>query len=277
MASASTSKEYKLAIKIAGAVSSSFDNAIGEAGQKISNLGSIAQAAAATAAAAWGALKLGEFISDAITVGSEYETAFAKVKTIMDEAAVSYDDMSSAIMSLSNETGVAAEDIADSVYNAISATGDTANAVSLVEQATKLAAAGFAEEGDALSVLTTITNAYGLSADEIEKISDSLIVTQNRGVTTVGALAGSMGKAIATASAYSVNAANLEASYINGGKHYIPIQHAKRVGQFQHKGRKNHQERNGKKFRPDDERRCLPRRRFRYSCKGHKWRQRSPH
>ena len=215
MASASTSKEYKLAIKIAGAVSSSFDNAIGEAGQKISNLGSIAQAAAATAAAAWGALKLGEFISDAITVGSEYETAFAKVKTIMDEAAVSYDDMSSAIMSLSNETGVAAEDIADSVYNAISATGDTANAVSLVEQATKLAAAGFAEEGDALSVLTTITNAYGLSADEIEKISDSLIVTQNRGVTTVGALAGSMGKAIATASAYSVNAANLEASYIS--------------------------------------------------------------
>ena len=46
MASASTSKEYKLAIKIAGAVSSSFDSAIGEAGQKIANLGSIAQAAA---------------------------------------------------------------------------------------------------------------------------------------------------------------------------------------------------------------------------------------
>ena len=43
MASASTSKEYKLAIKIAGAVSSSFDSAIGEAGQKIANLGSIAQ------------------------------------------------------------------------------------------------------------------------------------------------------------------------------------------------------------------------------------------
>ena len=39
MASASTSKEYKLAIKIAGAVSSSFDSAIGEAGQKIANLG----------------------------------------------------------------------------------------------------------------------------------------------------------------------------------------------------------------------------------------------
>ena len=215
MASASTSKEYKLAIKIAGAVSSSFDSAIGEAGQKIANLGSIAQAAAATAAAAWGALKLGEFISDAIAIGSEYETAFAKVQTIMDKTQASSEDMSSAIKALSNETGIAAAELSGSVYDAISATGDTANAVSLVGDATKLATAGFAESGDALSVLTTIMNAYGLSADEARNISDSLIMTQNRGVTTVGALAGSMGNAIATASAYSVDLNNLEASYIS--------------------------------------------------------------
>ena len=215
MASASTSKEYKLAIKIAGAVSSSFDSAIGEAGQKISNLGSIAQAAAATAAAAWGALKLGEFISDAIAIGSEYETAFAKVQTIMDKTQTSSEEMSSAIKALSNETGIAAAELSGSVYDAISATGDTANAVSLVGDASKLATAGFAESGDALSVLTTIMNAYGLSADEARNISDSLIMTQNRGVTTVGALAGSMGKAIATASAYSVDLNNLEASYIS--------------------------------------------------------------
>jgi TP901 family phage tail tape measure protein len=215
LASASTSKEYKLAIKIAGAVSSSFDSAIGEAGQKIANLGSIAQAAAATAAAAWGALKLGEFISDAIEIGSEYETAFAKVQTIMDKTQTSSEEMSSAIKALSNETGIAAAELSGSVYDAISATGDTANAVSLVGDASKLATAGFAESGDALSVLTTIMNAYGLSADEARNISDSLIMTQNRGVTTVGALAGSMGNAIATASAYSVDLNNLEASYIS--------------------------------------------------------------
>lgn len=215
MASASTSKEYKLAIKIAGAVSSSFDSAIGEAGQKIANLGSIAQAAAETAAAAWGALKLGEFISDAIEIGSEYETAFAKVQTIMDKTQTSSEEMSSAIKALSNETGIAAAELSGSVYDAISATGDTANAVSLVRDATKLATAGFAESGDALSVLTTIMNAYGLSEDEARNISDSLIMTQNRGVTTVGALASSMGKAIATASAYSVDLSNLEASYIS--------------------------------------------------------------
>lgn len=215
MASASTSKEYKLAIKIAGAVSSSFDSAIGEAGQKIANLGSIAQAAADTAAAAWGALKLGEFISDVVEIGSEYETAFAKVQTIMGKTQTSSEEMSSAIKALSNETGIAAAELSGSVYDAISATGDTANAVSLVGDASKLATAGFAESGDALSVLTTIMNAYGLSADETRNISNSLIMTQNRGVTTVGALAGSMGKAIATASAYSVDLNNLEASYIS--------------------------------------------------------------
>ena len=82
MASASTSKEYKLAIKIAGAVSSSFDSAIGEAGQKIANLGSIAQAAAATVAAAWGALKLGEFISDAVDTYQGFEQAMANTSAI---------------------------------------------------------------------------------------------------------------------------------------------------------------------------------------------------
>lgn len=212
---AGTSKEYQLAIKIAGQVSSSFNSAMGDAESKLTNLGTVAQKAAAIAAAAWGALKIGEFVSDVAAVGSEYQTAFAQVQTIMDQTAVSTDVMSDAIVNLSNETGVAAEELAGSVYNAISATGDTANAVSLVADATKLATAGFAENEDALGVLTTIMNAYGISAEKASKISDGLIVTQNRGVTTVGDLSTSMGKAIATASAYSIDISNLEASYIS--------------------------------------------------------------
>ena len=151
----------------------------------------------------------------AIAAGSAYETAFAQTMTIMDQNLVSAGDMSDAIIDLSNDTGTAATDLSESVYNAISATGDTANAVSLVADASKLATAGFAEEGDALGVLTTITNAYGMATTEASNISDSLIQTQNLGVTTVGQLASSMGKAIATASAYSINLYNLESAYVS--------------------------------------------------------------
>lgn len=151
----------------------------------------------------------------AAMAGSAYETAFAQTMTIMDQNVVSAEDMSAAIIDLSNDTGTAATQLSDSVYNAISATGDTANAVSLVADASKLATAGFADEGDALGVLTTITNAYGMSASEASAISDSLIQTQNLGVTTVGQLASSMGKAIATASAYSIDLNNLESAYVS--------------------------------------------------------------
>ena len=178
------------------------------------------------------ATALGAGVTAAVTAGSAYETAFAKTMTIMDQAVVSAGDMSDAILDLSNKTGTAATELSDSVYNAISATGDTANAVSLVADASKLATAGFADEGDALGVLTTITNAYGMSTTEAANISDSLIQTQNLGVTTVGQLASSMGKAIATASAYSIDLHNLESAYvsltktgISRGVHHLSIFH----------------------------------------------------
>ena len=151
----------------------------------------------------------------AIAAGSAYQTAFAQTMTIMDQSVVSAGDMSDAIIDLSNDTGTAATALSESVYNAISATGDTANAVSLVADSSKLATAGFADESSALSVLTTITNAYGMATTEASDISDSLIQTQNLGVTTVGQLASSMGKAIATASAYSIDLNNLESAYVS--------------------------------------------------------------
>lgn len=168
---------------------------------------SIAVGAATTAVSALGGA--------AIKAGSSYETAFAQVQTIMDTSQVSTSEMSNAILALSNDMGIAASELSGTVYNAISATGDTANAVTLAGQASKLATAGFTDTGSALSVLTTAMNAYGLSAEEAEHISDSLIQVQNLGVTTVSELAASMGKAIASASAYGVDLTNLESAYVS--------------------------------------------------------------
>ena len=151
----------------------------------------------------------------AISAGSEWESSFAQVQTIMDTSQMSTEDMSSAIQNLSNEMGISATELSSTVYNAISATGDTANSVELAAQASKLATAGFTDTGSALSVLTTAMNAYGLSADEASNISDSLIQVQNLGVTTVSELASSMGKAIASASAYGVDLSNLESAYVS--------------------------------------------------------------
>lgn len=185
---------------------SDFSKNIENAGKKVSDIGSALTTKVT--------LPVGGLAVAATKMSMDFEGAMAKVATIADTTAVPIDSLQSAIIGLSNETGVAAGDVANSVYNVISATGDTAGAVGLVSNATKLATAGFTDSESALSVLTTAINAYGLSSEKAAKISDSLIMTQNLGVTTVADLASNMGRAIATASAYGVGLENVEAGYV---------------------------------------------------------------
>lgn len=146
-------------------------------------------------------------------MASDFEDAMAKVDTIADTTQVPLDELEKAILDLSDETGIAATDIADNVYNAISAGQKTGDAVNFVSNATSLAKAGFAESADALDILTTIMNAYGMEADEVTNVSDMLIQTQNLGKTTVADLSKAMGKVIPTAKAQGVELDSLCGAY----------------------------------------------------------------
>lgn len=117
--------------------------------------------------------------------------------------------------------GISAKEIAENVYSAISAGQDTANAVDFVRTSTQLATAGFADAGQSLDVLTTILNAYGMSADQAASVSDKLIMTQNMGKTTVAELASSMGKVIPTANMYGVSLDDIASAYVTTTKNGI--------------------------------------------------------
>ena len=157
--------------------------------------------------------KVAQKLSEGVTDAMDFEDAMAKVSTIADENEVPMDKLRQQIIDLSNETGVAATDVAENVYNAISAGQKTADAVNFVAQSLSLSKAGFSDTGAALDVLTTIMNAYGMSAEEVGNISDMLIHTQNLGRVTVGELASSMGKVIPTANQYGVSLDQLAAAY----------------------------------------------------------------
>ena len=70
-----SSKNYKLAIQIAGKVNNSFNQSIGAAQGKMTTLGNVAAKAAQIAAAAWGAVKIGQFIGDAVNSYKDFEKA----------------------------------------------------------------------------------------------------------------------------------------------------------------------------------------------------------
>ena len=114
MASAK-SKEYQLAIKIAGQVSSSFNSAIGEAEGKLTNLGTVAKQAAAVAAAAWGALQVGQFISDAVGTYGEFEQAMANTSAIAGATGEQYDALRAAALEMGKATTKSASECADAL------------------------------------------------------------------------------------------------------------------------------------------------------------------
>ena len=173
-------------------------------GDKISGAGEKLLPVTGTITAAGGA---------ALAMATDFEDAMAKVSTIADTSQISIQDLEKQILELSDETGISATEIADNVYNAISAGQQTGDAVNFVSNATRLAKAGFTDSGAALDILTTAMNAYGMEAEEVTRVSDLLIQTQNLGKTTVGELSSSMGKVIPTAKANNVEIDQLCAGY----------------------------------------------------------------
>lgn len=175
------------------------------AGQKVTAVGDTMTAAVSAPIAAAGA--------GAVKAAMGYEDALAKLSTIADTTEVPMEELSNQILELSKASGISAETIANNVYDAISAGQKTADAVNFVSNATQLARAGFTSTDAALDILTTSLNAYGLAAEDVSRVSDILINTQNLGKTTVDQLASSMGKVIPTAKATGVEIETLAGAY----------------------------------------------------------------
>ena len=168
--------------------------------------------------------KIADAFVECSQAAAEFETNVAMVSTVADTTVLSAGELSAQISDLSMDTARNVNELADASYNAISAGVATEAAVSTVGEASKLATAGFTSSSSALSVLTTTLNAYGLEASEVTNISDSLVMSQNLGVLTIDQMASSMGKAISTASAYSVDLYNLESGYISLTKAGISVE-----------------------------------------------------
>lgn len=184
---------------------------IAAAGQKMQDVGGKIESVGKKVSVVSGAAAAAIGVSTKLA--SEYTDAVAKVGTVADLQSVSLEKLHDDMLQLSTDTGRSAEEIADATYQAISASVNTADAVSFVGTASNLAKAGFLETADAVDVLTTIINAYGLKAEDAARLSDILVQTQNDGKTTVNELSQSMGQVIPLASAYGVNIENLAASY----------------------------------------------------------------
>ncbi len=195
-----------------------FSKVAGEIGNIAKSASSVAVKGVTTAAgvavksvtAAAGAVAAG--IGASFKFGTEFEDSTAKVSTVLDTSKKSIGDYKNEILGLSNDTGMAASELNEAAYQALSAGADSAGVVDIVNVAAKAAKGGFTDTATAVDGLTSTLNAFGMQTNEANGLANSFLITQNKGKTTFGELANSIGSVAPTASAAGVGVNELLAS-----------------------------------------------------------------
>lgn len=191
MASASRGKEYSLAVKIAGSVASSFNSAMGAAENRISGLGQIAKQAAAIASAAWGALKIGEFVTDSVQAVVDFESAMADVAKVVDglrdengNLTDSYYAMSDSIVQMSKDIPMAAEDLAAITASAGTAGIAAEELTAFTETAAKMGVAFDTTADQAGDWMAKWRTSFSMGQEEVTALADQINYLSNNSAST---------------------------------------------------------------------------------------------
>lgn len=134
----------------------------------------------------------------------DFNKEFANVTTLIDTSEVSVQSLRTELLDLGGSLGSASE-LARGLYQTLSAGVAPAQAVRFVAEAAMFAQAALTDTFTAVDVLTTVINAYGLSATQAGEVSDKLFEIIKQGKTTGEELSGALGRVIPTAATLNVS------------------------------------------------------------------------
>ena len=159
---------------------------------------------------------LAKTVKEGIENFSTFENVLKKSETLYGDVQVSQANLEKQMLSLSSSTGEAVEVLGEGLYTALSAgipvTEDMGEAMSFLETNTKLAKAGFTDVQTSVGATSKVLNAYKMETSEIDRVSNVLIATQNKGITTVGELSQYLAQVTPIASAMGVSFEEVGAS-----------------------------------------------------------------
>ena len=152
-------------------------------------------------------------LSEAYNEATKLDEKLRGASTLYGSVAVDQTKLVDNLKSISLQTGESLEVLGQTVYDAMSAgvqpTEDMAEVLQVVSASSKLAKAGFTDTNTAMKASLSVINAYGMGIENINKVSDVLLNTQNLGVTTVGELSNALSKVTPVASAFGVSIENV--------------------------------------------------------------------
>ncbi len=165
----------------------------------------------------------------AVNASTEFNALMANVASL-GVPAERVEELKVAIQQLGPEVGKSTTDLAEGLYQVVSAFGDTADTVKILEINAKAATAGLATTEEAIALTSAVTKGYGdTSKEAVQKVSDLAFVTVQLGQTTFPELASSMGLVVPLASSMGVEMEQLfavmaTATGVTGGASEVATQ-----------------------------------------------------
>lgn len=134
----------------------------------------------------------------------EFQKNMLEVATISTQVEGSMTDFMNRVMAITQEIPVKAPEAAKALYQIVSAGHDGADGMNVLEVAARSAIGGMTDTATAADAITTLINAYKLSASDAERVSDQLFTTARQGKTTFGELGQSIAQVAPIAASYGV-------------------------------------------------------------------------
>lgn len=135
---------------------------------------------------------------------AEFETKMRNVNSLVQQGDVYYQSMSESVLEIARVVPQSAGVLADGLYDVTSSGFAGAQSLMVLEASAKAASAGMTETSNAVTGITAVLNAYGLSAASARDVSDVLFQTVNLGVIQFEELTGVLGNVVGLASAAKV-------------------------------------------------------------------------
>lgn len=140
----------------------------------------------------------------AIKLSVDFESAMGNIRALVGASSEQVDAWSQDILSLAKGLPQAPKELADALYFVTSSGIATGEAMDVVEQSARAAAAGLGQTQTVADAVTSAMNAYGSAALSAEQATDILTATVREGKGEPEELAASIGRVIAPAQALGV-------------------------------------------------------------------------
>lgn len=210
------SKDYKLAIRIAGRLESSFNSAIGAAQKSISALGDAATKAAQIGAMAVGAATTAvvAFAKSSVDTGMEFDKSVSQIAATMGKPVDEISELREQALKMGAETSFSAAEAAEGL-NILAMAGLSAEEqIAAIPDVLNLAAAGAISMENAASYTAGAVKGFSDEMGNAHYYADLIAKGATLANTSVEGLGESLSRSAATAAGYSQSADSVTLSLL---------------------------------------------------------------